>query len=327
MAVSTGVPEKTLAVQATKVYRAVGFAKGYNFWGWFFLVTSLLIFTLTRMTYFNFYNVFCGGTGLAKGDMGAASPGECFYYLQPGRYMVSIKAHLWTILPAALLACGQFTPIFRRKALWLHRINGWISVVLSFIATAFAIPLLPRTMGGGVDVITMNLLLAAMFVVSIYYGVKTAREHKIQQHRAWMMRAWIYGGSIITLRVIMEIASIWMSFVGNFYHVLPCDKVEYMVKGQNLSMNYFREEFPECAPYWLGQDPERHVAVRAYVLEFDPVGIAAAHNMSFGMSGYMAILIHFVGLEAYLYYTDRKQSFFAPKAAKTGENGHAAKVE
>ncbi|KAI1654336.1 hypothetical protein F4813DRAFT_399061 [Daldinia decipiens] len=307
----------------TQIARSVGFSKSYNFWLWAVFGGVLLGFSISRLPYLDFYGVFCSGPGMARGNMGAATPGECFYYLNLTLGGLAIRTHLWCVLPAALLAFGQFVPIFRRKALWLHRINGWISTVLSLIGAFSALPMLKHTMGGSTETQSMNVLLLVIFVTAVYKGIVAAKNHRIQEHRDYMLRAWVYGGSVITLRLIMLATSIMMSYSGNWYVAIPCDKIEYLMDAQNATMAEYQAKYPECAPQWSGEDPNRHVAVRVYVLDDDPVGVAAAHSHCFGMSGYVAIILHFVAAETYIYWTspERKVS----KAIRASETNHAAK--
>lgn len=98
----------------------------------------------------------------------------------------------------------------------------------------------------------------------------------------------------------MLATSIMMSYSGNWYVAIPCDKIEYLMDAQNATMAEYQAKYPDCAPQWSGEDPHRHIAVRVYVLDDDPVGVAAAHSHCFGMSGYVAIILHFVAAEAYV---------------------------
>ncbi len=42
--------------------------------------------------------------------------------------------------------------------------------------------------------------------ISLALGVYNIKRLQIEQHRAWMMRAWVYFASSITIRVIQEAA-------------------------------------------------------------------------------------------------------------------------
>jgi hypothetical protein len=100
--------------------------------------------------------------------------------------------HLYTILPAAFLVVFQFTPVIRYKAMIFHRLNGYAVIILSLLANAGALIVLPHAFGGdmttrvwgGVTVISTTGSLAFA-----YFNIKVLQ---IDQHRAWMMRAWAY---------------------------------------------------------------------------------------------------------------------------------------
>ncbi|KAI0886842.1 uncharacterized protein GGS22DRAFT_158836 [Annulohypoxylon maeteangense] len=292
---ATRTSENVLAALAKKVYGAVGFSKGYNFWLWFILGGCFSGFSFSRLKYLDFYNSFCGSSNPGGRDL--AVPGECFYYLTQRYYGVGIVAHLATILPASLLACIQFIPVVRRKAMGLHRIIGWITVALSVPGSITALMIAPRSQGGGLDTQSMVAVLGVMFLFSLTRGCISVKRHKIAEHRAWMLRAWVYGGSIVTMRVIMVVAVVVISMIGGFYYVEPCDKINFMLKGENATLAVY----PDCAPFLSGEDPDRHIAVLASVFHREnPVQVAAALNLVFGTSGWMAIFLNTLGVELYL---------------------------
>lgn len=300
-------------VYTAKVYKAVGFTKGYNFWLWLFLSLGLGGFALVRLQYLDLYGTFCGS---ASGGEDDATPGECFYYLQSGgRYQLGIMIHLASILPASLLALTQFVPVFRRRALKLHRINGYVAIALSVVGSISALVIARRSMGGGIDTQSMVGLLAIIFSWSLYKGVVCARHHQIEKHRVWMLRAWVYAGAIVTMRVIIIISAIVLSLVGGYYYATPCDKINYLLKGENATI----ARYPECASFFSGEDPDRHVVVRASVLTDDRVEIGAVINLVFGTSGWMAMAIHAIGLELYLHLTSTEKR--TAKSAKLQQNG------
>ena len=98
----------------------------------------------TSMEYFSFYGIFCNPN--VAGASGAA-PGECYYYLR-NPFKIGMQLHLYTILPAAFLVCFQFVPAIRHKVILFHRINGYLVIILSSIASAGAIIIAPHAFGG-----------------------------------------------------------------------------------------------------------------------------------------------------------------------------------
>ncbi|KAI1770163.1 hypothetical protein F4818DRAFT_433667 [Hypoxylon cercidicola] len=301
------------ATFTAKVYKAVGFTKGYNFWLWFFLSLGFGGFASARLRYLDLHGVFCGS---ASGGRDRATPGECFYYLQPGgRYQLGILVHLACILPASLLALAQFVPALRRRAMRLHRISGYVAVALSAAGSVSALVIARRSMGGGIDTQSMVGVLAIIFSYSLYKGVVCARRHQIEQHRVWMLRAWVNASAIVTMRIIIAISAIILSSVGGYYNVQPCDKINFILKGENATM----ARFPECAPFFSGADPNHHIAVRASLIGRDKVEVASMINLVFGTAGWMGIAIHAVGIELYLHLTSTERR--AARSAKIQQNG------
>ncbi|KAI1768422.1 hypothetical protein GGR53DRAFT_409330 [Hypoxylon sp. FL1150] len=300
------------APYTARLYRAVGFAKGYNFWLWLFLSLSLGGFVAMRLPYLDLRGTFCGS---ASGGHDRAVPGECFYYLQPGRYQLGIMVHLATVLPGSLLALSQFVPALRRRALRLHRVNGYVASVLLVAGTVGVLVIARRTVGGGIDTQSMVGLLAIIVFYSTYKGIVCARRRQIEEHRAWMLRAWVNAGAIVTMRVILTISSVILSFVGDYYYVEPCEKVNFILQGQNATL----ARYPECAPFFSGADPRRHVAVKAVFNRQDKVAVGAMINLVFGMSGWMAIFLHAFGVELYLHLTSAERR--TAKSVKLQQSG------
>jgi uncharacterized membrane protein len=172
-----------------RVYSAVGFSKAYNFVLWLIFLGAWLGFALARLEYLDFYGKFCSpGSGNGTGHAG---PGECFYYSQD-LYKIGIILHLGTILPAALLVCVQFIPIVRRRTLIVHRVNGYVVITLSIISIAGVFMIAGRSFGGRFETQTAIGLLAIGFVVALLLAIINIKRLQIEQHRAWMLRAWVW---------------------------------------------------------------------------------------------------------------------------------------
>ena len=189
MVVSTRPPANAFVAAVRKIYNPLGFSRGYSFVLWFIFSGAFAGFILARLQYLDFSGIYCSpDPSSAEGAM----PGECWYYVRVPRYKVGIILHLATILPAGLLACVQFTPFIRHKALILHRINGWLVVLLSFAGTAAAMMIARISFGGGLDAQMAAGALAIMFIGSLVMAVVNIKLLQIEEHRAWMLRAWFY---------------------------------------------------------------------------------------------------------------------------------------
>lgn len=135
--------------------------------------------------YLSFDNIFCNPNSKA----GSALPGECYYYKQrPGK--IGIMLHLSTVLPAGILVVLQFLPVIRYKWLLVHRINGYIIIVLSVLSTVGVFIVLKFVLGGLVDVQTVPAFASILFLGSKGLALWNIKKLQIEQHRAWMIRAW-----------------------------------------------------------------------------------------------------------------------------------------
>ncbi|KAJ2984482.1 hypothetical protein NUW58_g6036 [Xylaria curta] len=293
MATSSKPPRNSFVAHARKVYNPIGFSKGYNFILWFIFVGALFGFALARLQYLDFWGVFCNQKSPG------ALPGECFYYTQSGRYQVGIILHLASVVPGSLLACLQFVPVIRHKVILVHRINGYLVVLLSIVGTASALVIARHSAGGGVDVQVAVGLLAIIFLGSMVMAIINVKRLQIEQHRAWMIRAWAAGGVIITLRIGLIIGAMVVSAVGGHYVAQPCDKINFALHGQNTTM----ELYPECAPFFSGENPDQHAVVTGDFNGNNVMEAGAALNAAFGPAAWLAIALHMLGAELYLRLT------------------------
>ncbi|KAI0205169.1 hypothetical protein F4808DRAFT_410727 [Astrocystis sublimbata] len=296
MAVSDRPPRNAFVAKARKVYNPIGFSKGYNFILWFIFVGALFGFTLARLEYLDFWGVFCNPD--AENGSGAL-PGECFYYTQPGRFQIGIILHLATVLPASLLACLQFVPVIRHKVIIFHRINGYIVVTLATVASAAAIVIARHSAGGGVDVQVLVGLLAILFVGSFVISIINVKRLQIEQHRAWMIRAWVYGSAIITLRIGLIIGAIVVSKIGGHYLAQPCDKINFALQGEDATMHFY----PECAPLFSGENLDQQATVSVNYFGQNAIEVGAAFNIIFGPAALVALVLHAFSVELYLRLT------------------------
>jgi uncharacterized membrane protein YozB (DUF420 family) len=87
-------------------------------------------------------------------------------------------------------------PIVRQKAILFHRINGYTVVLLILISHAGALMIARRAFGGGVPIQAMIGLLVIVTSISIALALWNIKKLQIDQHRAWMLRAMFYMGTM-----------------------------------------------------------------------------------------------------------------------------------
>ncbi|KAL8812880.1 MAG: hypothetical protein Q9200_000702 [Gallowayella weberi] len=274
-----------------KVYNPIGFKKGYNFTFWFIFAVGLFGFCLARVQYLSIGGKFKDGS----------SPGEWFY-LRDGHERIGITLHLATIIPAGFLLVFQFVPAIRYKFLIFHRINGYVLVVLLLLSNAGALMIARHTFGGELETQAWTGLLAILTTVGAIMAYINIKRLQVDQHRAWMIRTWMYAGCIVTLRIIMIISALIVSQSSRSYQVWPCEKLAYVFEDDDAT---FRDRYPAC--FITNGTTDGNVAVRA---KFGEVGaeIGASLGFSFGTAGWLALFLHAVGVEMYLALTPHESN-------------------
>ncbi|OJD13436.1 hypothetical protein AJ78_06109 [Emergomyces pasteurianus Ep9510] len=273
---------------ARKIYNPVGFSKGYNFILFFIFAGALMGFTLARLQYLDYYGIFCGKPGI----------GECYFFTKDIEE-IGLIVHLATILPAAFLVVFQFVPAIRHKFIIIHRINGYLILILSIISTIFSFMAAKHSFGGGLETQTGVGFIGISFIVCLVLGYINIKRLQLEQHRAWMLRAWFYASSIITLRLIMVIMAIIISSGGEYYSAKLCAQVDYTI-GEKRT----RTQYPECNVFYSGEDLNKQVLVQAkYGGGGSAITAGAAFGLSFGASLWLAFALHAIGIEIYLRLT------------------------
>jgi Predicted membrane protein (DUF2306) len=252
-------------------------------------------FTLARLSYLNI-----GGTAESS-FANSNSPGEWYWY-KTGTYRVGITLHLGAILPAGVLMVWQFIPVIRHKLLTFHRINGYVIILLVFVANIGALMICRRSFGGTLETqagVGALVIITTTSICLAYYNIKRLQ---IDQHRAWMLRAMFYLGTIITLRLIMVLSALIITMVNSYHTTMSCVEVTSIYESRDL----VNKLYPQCSSPNTTVDDL--VIVHASFGSGRPEQIAASLRLSFGMGLWLAILMHMVGVEIYLALTSRESN-------------------
>lgn len=153
MAKSTRPSPNGFIAAMRKVYNPLGFSKGYNFILFFCFAIAFAIFSVYSMPSINVDSGFCGLDG-------NGSPEECTGIPRIGMFM-----HLAAILPASILACFQFLPIIRHKAIIIYRVNRYIILMLSIVGAIGALMVTRHAFSGGLEVQTSSGVLFMALLV------------------------------------------------------------------------------------------------------------------------------------------------------------------
>lgn len=255
----------------------------------------MLGFVLARISYLNV-------TGNAAGSFKTnASPGEWYQYHE-GHYRIGIIIHLGACLPAGFLAVWQFVPVIRHKFLLFHRINGYVVILLGLTANAGALMIARRSFGGGLEVQTIVGVLAILTTTSLALAYYNIKRLQIDQHRKWMLRAWFYFGSIITTRLFMLSSAAIITRIGDYYQVQTCGEVAFNFGGSWNSPHTLPPPTLKLYPQCINGTMNTPVAVNANNGGF-PEEVGASLGLGFGMALGLAVLVHVLGVELYLWLT------------------------
>ncbi|KAK2043228.1 hypothetical protein LZ31DRAFT_332967 [Colletotrichum somersetense] len=278
---------------ARKVYHPIGFKRGYNFI--LFVVTAggMMGFALSRTIYFNIDGVFCN-----PDDKQRTLPGECYFY-QSGTGRVGIIMHLTGMLPGGFLACLQFIPVIRQKAALFHRLNGYLVLLLSIIGIIGVLMVTRRAFGGAVSVQTVMGAGSIMFLGALGLSLYNIKKLQIEQHRAWMLRAWVYAGFIITMRIISFLA-VMITADSGYYQVKQCTVLDFIFRHNQTKVT---DLYPGCGDYYSGESPGLNVIVYSNYYARQPAEIAAGFTSVFDAGSWLALVIHAVLIEIYLHLT------------------------
>lgn len=118
----------------------------------------MLGFSLARLQYLDVGGIFR-----------EAVSGEWFWYRQ-SHYRIGITLHLATVVPCGLLMVWQFVPKIRHKVLIVHRINGYVIIILVILSNVGALMIARRAFGGtlatqaGVGVLVISTIIVSLSV-------------------------------------------------------------------------------------------------------------------------------------------------------------------
>jgi len=148
-------------------------------------------------------------------------------------------------------------------------------------------------MGGGLDLQSAVMGLAAATLFALVMAYVNIKRLQIDQHRKWMLRAMIWMSLIITARIIMFIVARVVSSIGGYNTIWYCEEADFTLGDHQV----FIAEFPQCAT--LG--PSGLILVSADYS--NRLHYASALRSTFGISLWLALVLHVFGAEVYISLT------------------------
>jgi hypothetical protein len=110
------------------------------------------------------------------------------------------------IFPASLFLCLvplQLLPGIRQRHLRWHRWSGRALIFLGLVVGASALVMSHTMAIGGANETAATTLFAVLFLLFLLLGFRSIRQHRVVQHREWMIRAFGVALGVATTRPIV----------------------------------------------------------------------------------------------------------------------------
>lgn len=221
-------------------------------------------------------------------------PGEWFWYRQ-SVFKPCIFIHVYLSIISGIFAVFQFVPAIRRRSVILHRINGYMTVALLIPSTVCGSVVARRAFGGELNVQSAfyvdGCLIVSASLTGLFYAKRNTRKH-----RKWMLRTVAYAAVPITARLTSIAARHIVSVIGSYYALWRCEEISWVLN----SVAAAQQSYPQCTPSQAGDDlASVRVAIRA-AADGDKLGLGSSVRVTWGMSMWVAIVIHSLGVETYI---------------------------
>lgn len=286
-------PANTFVAIMRRIYRPLGFQRGYTFPLWVIFGFGAFIFCAKHVPLLDHEGVY-RDRNYITGD---------WEVMRHGMGKVAFVTHLAAVVPIGFLLPFQFLPVVRHKFMIWHRIAGHILTVLLLIGNIGAVMLADKAMGGPFDLRVVIYAVAGMSTVSLVLAWVNIMRLQIDQHRAWMLRAWFYSFIIVAQRFIHVAVVDWVTYHGPFYVPMSCHTIDFVLRlyEPGLAPTFY----PECE-----NSPDRVIAVlvNRYPAPNEqdllPLQeISASFRLTLAPTLLMSFFIHVVGVEIYLNLT------------------------
>ncbi|KAJ6589089.1 hypothetical protein B0H19DRAFT_230385 [Mycena capillaripes] len=203
-------------------------------------------------------------------------PGEWFWFRQP-MYKINLFIHIYLTTLGGIGAVLQFIPSIRRRAVILHRLNGYGVLFCLIVGNICGSIIARRSFGGELNVQSAYMILGFMILFTGLMGIYNVKKDT-RQHRKWMLRMVVYFAVAITARLIMLAAR------------------------EIITIIVIEASFPQCLA--AGVNPSSlWVSVHASTHD-GPLYVASSVRATQGMALWIATLIHIVAVEFYINKTE-----------------------
>lgn len=133
------------------------------------------------------------GGGVRLASLGAEATADNARFLAAP---ISITVHIVSVVLYSFLGALQFSPGFRKRNRWWHRVAGRVLLPAATIAALTGLWMTltyPWPANDGVVVYAERLVVGTMMLWSIVMGVNALRRRQYAEHGEWMIRAYAVG--------------------------------------------------------------------------------------------------------------------------------------
>ncbi|PBK64884.1 hypothetical protein ARMSODRAFT_1087744 [Armillaria solidipes] len=220
-----------------------------------------------------------------------APAGQWFWYSQK-MMKVNYAIHIYTSVFGGIFALFQFLPAIRRRAVIVHRLNGYFVLILLIPSNVCGAIVGYRAYGGEINTQSMYYILGIASAGCLIIGYLNVKK-ETRQHRKFMLRGVVIFSVVITTQLITKAARQIVTDIGNYYTVFQCDDLRTVL----TNITAVEQQYPACAGDGVDLS-STYVPVLANA-HGDKLHKIAATRVVQGMALWFALFIHIFGCEAY----------------------------
>ncbi|KAJ7579761.1 hypothetical protein C8J56DRAFT_1016245 [Mycena floridula] len=191
----------------------------------------------------------------------------------------------------------QFLPGLRRRAILIHRINGYFCLFCLLPGNITGAIVAVKSFGGEINSQSAYYCLTIMIVGSGLIGLYNVKK-QTRVHRKWMLRMVSYFGAAISGRLIMLAARDIISNIGTYHSIWRCDEMLFLFTDTVTA----QEQYPQC--FGPGVDTSKVSITVLASLNGTVLNEASAMRVTMGMGLWVAIILHIIGTEIYIQKTE-----------------------
>ncbi|KAG7441505.1 uncharacterized protein BT62DRAFT_937018 [Guyanagaster necrorhizus] len=222
-------------------------------------------------------------------------PGEWFGFSKHG-FKVAYSMHIFLSVIGGIFVLLQFIPAIRRRAILLHRMNGYFVLLCLIPANVSGGIAGYRSFGGEINAQSAYYTLGIAVVLCFSAGLFNVKSNT-REHRRWMIRGVIIFSCAITTRIIVVVARLVVTDIGNYHAIFRCDDLLSVL----TDLSTVSQQYPSCVAD--GVDISKtYVAVVADA-RGGSLGFGSSTRVTQGMALWYAMLTHGVMCEIYLHMT------------------------